>query len=159
MGDHKKTVPLTSIITQKGRTFVGWGATRCDDFCRSEIVNAKCKLSISGSVTWIIRAGKEKLATKLWIHFWLTLPEESSVGKESTCSAGDPSSIPGLGRSTGERLGYPLQYYWASLVAQLGKNLPAMRETWTQSLGCEDSLEKGKATYSSILAWRIPWTI
>ena len=48
---------------------------------------------------------------------------------------------------------------WASLVAQLVKNLPAMWETWVQSLGWEDPLEKGKATHSSILAWRIPWTI
>ena len=53
-----------------------------------------------------------------------------SVGKESTCSAGDPSSIPGLGISAGEGIGYPLQYSWTSLVAQLVKNLPAMRETW-----------------------------
>ena len=50
----------------------------------------------------------------------------------------------------------PLQYSWASLVAQLVKNPPAMRETWVRSLGCEDPLEKGKATHSSILAWRIP---
>ena len=63
-----------------------------------------------------------------------------------------------LGRSTGEGIGYPFQYSWASLVAQLVKNLPAMRETWVRSLGWEDLLEKGKATYSSILAWRIPWT-
>ena len=48
---------------------------------------------------------------------------------------------------------------WASLVAQLAKNLPAMQETWVQSLGWEDPLEKGKATHSSILAWRIPWTV
>ena len=60
----------------------------------------------------------------------------------------------GSGRSTGERIGYPLQYSWASLVAELVKNPPAMRETWLQSLGWEDSLEKGTATYSSILAWR-----
>ena len=83
----------------------------------------------------------------------------SSVGKESTCNAGDPGSIPGLGRSPGEGIGYPLQYSWASLVAQLGKNLPAMWETWVQSLGWEDPLEKGMATHSSILAWRIPWTV
>ena len=74
---------------------------------------------------------------------------DSSAGKESACSAGDPSSIPGSGRSAGEGLGYPLQYSWASLVA---KNLPAMQETWVQSLGWEDSLEKGMATHSSILA-------
>ena len=84
---------------------------------------------------------------------------DSSVGKQSTCNVGDPGSIPGSGRSTGEGIGYPLQYSWASLVAQLVKNLPAMRETWVQSLGWEDPLEGGKATHSSILAWRIPWTV
>ena len=67
--------------------------------------------------------------------------------------------IPGLGRSAGEGTGYPLQYSWAALVAQLVKNPPAMREIWVQSLGWEDPLEKGKATHSSILAWRIPWTV
>ena len=67
--------------------------------------------------------------------------------------------IPGSGRSVGERIGYPIQYSWASLVAQLVKHLPAMCETWVQSLGWEDPLEKGKATHSSILAWRIPWTV
>ena len=82
----------------------------------------------------------------------------SSVGKESTCDAGDPSLIPRLGRSTGEGIGYPLQHSWAFLVAQLVKNLPAMWETWVGSLGWEDSLEKEKATHSGILAWRIPWT-
>ena len=54
----------------------------------------------------------------------------SSAGKESACNAGDPSSIPGLGRSTAEGIGYPLQSSWASLVAQLVKNPPAMWETW-----------------------------
>ena len=84
---------------------------------------------------------------------------DSSVGKESTCNAGDTGSIPGSGRSTGEGTGYPLRYSRASLVAQLVKNLPAVQETWVQSLGWEDALEKGKATHSSILAWRIPWTV
>ena len=69
------------------------------------------------------------------------------------------SSIPELERSAGEEMGYPLQYSWASLVAQLVKNPPAMWETWVQSLDWEDPLEKGKATPSSILAWRIPWTV
>ena len=55
---------------------------------------------------------------------------DSSVGKESACNAGDPSSIPGLGRSPGDGIGYPLQYSLASLVAQLVKNMPAMQETW-----------------------------
>ena len=63
---------------------------------------------------------------------------KTSVGKEYTCNTGDSSSIPGLGRSAGEGIGYPLQYSWASLVAQLGKNLPAVRETWVRSLGWED---------------------
>ena len=84
---------------------------------------------------------------------------KESVGKESACNAGDPGSIPGSGRSAGEGIGCPLQYSWASLVAQLGKNLPAMQETWVPSLDWEDALEKGKATHSSILAWRIPWTV
>ena len=61
-----------------------------------------------------------------------------------------------VGRSAGEGIGYSLQYSWASLVAQLVKNPPAMQETWDRSLGWEDPLEKGKATPSSILAWRIP---
>ena len=55
---------------------------------------------------------------------------DSSVGKETACNTGDPSSIPGLGRSTGEGIGYPLQYSWAAVVAQVVKNPPAMRETW-----------------------------
>ena len=79
--------------------------------------------------------------------------------KESACNAGDPGLIPGLGRSPGEGIGYPLQYSWASLVAQLVKNPPAMWETWVRPLGWEDPLEKGKATPSSILAWRIPRTV
>ena len=80
----------------------------------------------------------------------------SSAGKESTCNAGDPSLIPGSGRSPGEGIGYPLQYSWASLVSQIVKKLPAVPEAWVQSLGCEDPLEEGMATHSSILAWRIP---
>ena len=74
----------------------------------------------------------------------------SSVGREYACNAGDPSLIPGWGRPPGEGIGYPLHYSWASLVAQLVKNLPAMLETWVRSLGWEDPLEKGKATHSSI---------
>ena len=83
----------------------------------------------------------------------------SSAGKESACNVGDPSSIPGLGRSPGEEIGYPLQYSWASLVAQLVKNLPAMQETWVRSLGWKDPLEKGKATHSNIMPWRISRTV
>ena len=67
--------------------------------------------------------------------------------------------IPGSGRSAGEEIGYPLQYSLAFLVTQVVKNPPAMQETWVRSLGWEDPLEKGKATHSTILAWRIPWTV
>ena len=83
----------------------------------------------------------------------------SSAGKESAWNAGDHGSIPGSVRSPGDGIGYPLQYSWASLVTQTVKNPPATRETWLRSLGWEDPLEKGKATPSSILAWRIPWTV
>ena len=84
---------------------------------------------------------------------------DSSVDKESACNARDPGSISGSGRSAGEGIGYPLRISWASLVAQLVKNPPTMQETWVQSLGWEDPLEKGKATHSSILSWRIPRTV
>ena len=67
---------------------------------------------------------------------------DNSVGKKSACNAGDPSLIPRWGRSAGEEIGYPLQHSWASLVAQLVKNLPAMWETWVRSLGWEDLMEK-----------------
>ena len=62
--------------------------------------------------------------------------------------------IPKLRRSYAEGIGYPLQYSWASLVAQAVKNLPAMWETWVQSLGWKDPLEEGMATDSSILGQR-----
>ena len=76
-------------------------------------------------------------------------------GSHGTCNAGDTGSIPGSGRYPGDRIGYPLQDS-LSLVAQMVKNPPVMRETWVQSLGWEDPLEEGMATHSSILAWRIP---
>ena len=84
---------------------------------------------------------------------------DSSVGKQCSCNAENPGLIPGSGRSAGEGTDYPLQYSWVSLVAQLVKNLPTMWETWVRSLGWEDPLEKEKATHSSIMAWRIPWTV
>ena len=70
-----------------------------------------------------------------------------------------PVRFLGQGHPLEKGVGYPLQYSWASLVAQLVKNLPAMWETWVQSLGWEDPLEKGKATHSSVVAWKIPWTV
>ena len=84
---------------------------------------------------------------------------DRSVGKESVCNEGDSGLIPGLGKSAREGIGYPLQCSWASPVDQLVKNSPAMQETWVQSLGWEDPLEKGKPAHSNILAWRIPWTV
>ena len=90
---------------------------------------------------------------------WLVLGfPGGSDGKEYACNAEDPSSIPGLGRSPGERIGYPLQDSWASLVAQMVKNMLGMREIWVWSVGWEDALEKGKAIHFTILAWKIPWT-
>ena len=80
----------------------------------------------------------------------------SSAGKESACHAGDPSLIPGLGRSAGKEIGYTLQYSWVSRVAQMVKNLPAMWETWFRSLGWEDPLEEGMA--SVVLLGESPWT-
>ena len=98
------------------------------------------------------------------MHIWQSLANcpgfsHSSVGKESACNAGDPGSIPGSGRSPGGGIGYPFQSSWTSLVVQMLKNLTAMWETWVRSLGWDDPLEEGKATHSSILAWRIPWTV
>ena len=116
------------------------------------------KLSYDPTITLLGIYPEESITEKDTHTSMLGFPD-SSVGKESACNAGDPSWIPGLGRSTGEGMGYPLQYSQASLVAQLVKNPPAMRETWVQSLGWEDPLEKGKATHFSILAWRIPWTV
>ena len=80
----------------------------------------------------------------------------SSAGKESTCNAGDPGWIPGSGRSPEEGIGYPLQYSWASLVAQTVKNPPAQWEIWVRSLSWEVPLEEGMATHTSVLAWRVP---
>ena len=70
----------------------------------------------------------------------------TSAGKDSIYKAEDPGLSPGSGKSTGEGISYPLQYSWASLLAQLVKNPPAMWETWVQSMGWEDLLEKGKAS-------------
>ena len=79
------------------------------------------------------------LACNFFLYLVLGFPD-SSVGKESTYNAGDPGSFPGLGRSAGEGIGYPLQYSWASLVAQLVKNPPAIWETWVQLLGLTSGL-------------------
>ena len=94
---------------------------------------------------------RDKLPTPVLLGF-----PGGSAGKESAFNARDPGSIPGSESSPGEGIGYPLQYSWASLVAQTVKDLPAVRETLVRLLGQEDPLEEGMATYSSILAWGIP---
>ena len=84
---------------------------------------------------------------------------DSSASKESACNARDPGSTPGPERSAGEGIGYPLQYYWASLVAEVVKNVLAMRETWVQSLGWEDPLEKGYLLQYSGLESSMDWIV
>ena len=105
--------------------------------------------------SWVkkIHWRRDRLPTPVFLGFPC-----GSASKESACNVGDPGSIPGPRRSAREGIGYPLQYSWASLVAQVAKN-HAMQETWVRSLGWEDPLEKGKATHSSILTWKIPWAI
>ena len=82
-----------------------------------------------------------KLILYTHTHIYYIYFPDCLAGKESTCKAGDPGSISGLGRSAREGIDYPLQYSWASLVVQLVKNLPAVQETRVQSLGWEDPLE------------------
>ena len=97
--------------------------------------------------TWDAQVKYNFTSIQFKVYIWLlsSFPD-SSVDKESACNAGDPGSISGSGRSTGEGIGYPLQYSWSSVVAQLVKNPPAIRESWVWSMGWEDHLEKGKAT-------------
>ena len=104
---------------------------------------------------WVIQS---PYSLKEWVRSFDDVYLGNSTGKESACNAGDPGSIPGSGSSSGEGIGYPVQYSWASLVAQMVKNLPTKQETWVQPLAWTDLLEEGMATPSSILAWRIPWT-
>ena len=94
---------------------------------------------------------KQQTASSLCLGF-----PGSSAGKESACNTGDPDSTPGSGRAPGEGIGYPFQYSWAFLVAQMVKNPLTMQETWVQFLAWEDPLEEDMATHSSILDWRIP---
>ena len=80
----------------------------------------------------------------------------SSASKVSACNARDPGPSPVSGSFLGEGMGCPLQSSWASLVAQMVKNLPTMQETWVHSLGLEDPLEEGMTIHSSTLGWKIP---
>ena len=111
---------------------------------------------------WTLHMEGTKIPNKEADPFWLVDGKfnkgfpGSSAGRESTCNAGDPISIPRSGRSPRERIGYPLQCSFAfPQPKELVKDSPAMRETWVQSLGWEDPLEKDMGTHSSILVWRI----
>ena len=84
---------------------------------------------------------------------------DSSDGKESICNAGDPSSIPGSGRSPGEGIGFPLQYSWASLMAQLVKNLPGWSRLGFHSWVGKIPWRRERLTHSNILIRRISWTV
>ena len=95
----------------------------------------------------------EEVWEELWVSLVAQLVKNPPAMQETTVRFLGQEDPPGEG------IGYLLQYSWASLLAQMVKNLPAMWETWVRFLGWEDPLEKGKATHSSILAWRIPWTI
>ena len=142
---------------------VQWRCGSTVDGCRvrSTEHNSACTGPFEGGRDYLyhpyhsVVSVKHREGTHTHTYIYMGFPD-NSVGKEPACNAGDPGSILGSGRSTGKGLGYPFQYSWVSLVAQLVKNPPAMGKTWVQSLGWEDSLEKGKATHSSILAQRIP---
>ena len=125
-------------IEEHGALYITWGHKELDTTEGLTVSHSSLYINITFIFTLIMCILYRKL--------------DSSVGKESTCNAGDPALIPELGRSTRERIGYTLQCSWASLVAQLVKNLPVMQETWVKSVGWEDPLEKGKATHSTILA-------
>jgi len=104
----------------------------------------------------------KQLASHLYRSLWYIkkdLPNNSVKNLPAMQETWRPGFYPLLGSSPGEGKGYPFQYSWASLVAQLVKNLPTMRETWVRSLDREDPLENRKATHSSTLTYRIPWTI
>ena len=89
-------------------------------YTKESACNAEVPSLIPGKILW----RRNRLSTPVFLDF-----PDDSAGKESACNAGDPGSIPGSGRSAGEGTGYPFQYSWASLVAQLVKNLHAMQGT------------------------------
>ena len=92
----------------------------------------------------------------MYMYVYVGFPG-SSAGKESTCNAGDPGLIPWPRRSPGEGIGYPLQYFWASLVPQMVKKASVCNVVDLGLIpGLEDPLEEGMATHSSIFTWRIP---
>ena len=121
-------------------TSLFWWALLCQ-FSQEERerthVNRVAWVSSNKSGTISANWGLPKDGSKFWGQH-MSFPADflgSSAHKESACNTSDPGLIPGLGRSAGEGIGYPLQYFGTSLVAQTAKNLSAMQETWVQSLG------------------------
>ena len=130
------------------------------DFRLNELSRPLWSCSLASFAFYFFYRTFKVIEKKNWKPFllrWAYLVAQ--LVKKPTWNAGDPGLIPGLERSAGEGNSYPLQYSWSALVAQLVKNLTAMEETWVRSLVWEDPLEKGRATHSSTLAWRIPWTV
>ena len=134
----------------------------------TQVQNELCILKLLvKKMKWLIYTNRLKNRKLKCLKFtWQIFIRASLVAQlvKKIWDAGNPGLIPGLGRSPGEGTDYLLQHSWASLVGrmaknQLVKNPPAMREIWVQSLGWEDPLEKGKGTHSSILTWRMPWTV
>ena len=126
---------LVSSICSQGTGILLGAAIPLPSLHRASSWRSKAKLLLLAIIfsiiplikdsTWVKHSGFALIKNLNQIEVFLSCFPDSSVGKESACNAGDPSSIPGLGRSPGEGIGYPLQYAWASLVAQLVKNPPA----------------------------------
>ena len=160
----RKTIALVYFQSIWFPAFIWWSFHLCSPNCNLRLVSSLQATWFSQNVSKNFPPPHPK-QNNFEILFMLSLAlgivygklislfiPSSSDGKAVACSAGNPSLIPGSGSSLGERIGYPIQYSWASLVAQTVKNPPTIQETGIRSLGWEDSLEKGVATLSSILA-------
>ena len=117
-------------------------------------IRLQCRKPWLDSWVWKILCRRDRLPAPVFLGFPC-----GSAGKESDSNAGDLGLIPGLGRSPGEGIGYLLQYSWASLVAQLVKNPPAMQETWVRSRGWEDSPGEGTGYPLQYSGLETSWTV
>ena len=144
---------VIAVLARSKRLLISWLQSPCAVTLEPKKIKSVTVFIVSPSIFHEVMGLDSALRMPILWHFtkqWtsqficpsLRISSMSSVGKESACNAGHPSLIPGS-RSAGEGIGYPLQHSWASLVAQVVKNLPAVWETWVQSLGWEDPLEKG----------------
>ena len=157
---------MNQLDAGKNSTFIFTNPSlKSNDFSIFNVLTKHSSIIQSVLVTWslagithnlqkvvVVPVSCTNLYYKIIVDVWLSGLPDISVGKDSACNAGDLGLIPGSGRSPGENVGYLLQYSWASLVAQLVKNPPAMQEVWVQSLGWKDPQEKEMAPHSSILA-------